>query len=332
MHNKNIYEFQAQIIDMSHPNPLQIYVAAVEAKNFSQVAQQMGLTPSAVSKQISQLESRLGVRLLNRTTRSISPTEAGALYYERCKRMLEELQETEQMIKDLDQSPRGVLRLWVPSIFGRSMLARVVDDFCRAYPNIQVDLLVSDAPMDLVGAGYDVGIHLGDLPDSRLVAKTMGPFNLVLCATPQYLAEQDMPESLEDLASHELIIVTGNEFADLRKVKNLAQAARLLERPLRFSTNDLDLAYHATLTGIGIAALPFYLIQRHLESGRLIHVLPEFETPSQNVHIIYNKPRYLSQKTREFIQFITQYFVEREAELRARIALYLANQTRIDHH
>ncbi|MDX1693964.1 MAG: LysR family transcriptional regulator [Ketobacteraceae bacterium] len=315
---------------MSYPNPLQIYVAAVEAKNFSQVAHQMGLTPSAVSKQISQLETRLGVRLLHRTTRSISPTEAGILYYERCKRMLEELEETEQMIKDLDQSPRGLLRVWVPSIFGRSMLARVVDDFCRAYPNIQVDLLISDAPMDLVSTGYDVGIHLGDLPDSRLVARTMGPFNLVLCATPQYLAQNGHPHSLNDLASHELIIVSGNEFADLRKVKNLARAAKLMERPMRFATNDLDLAYHATLTGLGIAALPFYLIQRHLESGRLIHVLPEFETPSQNVHIIYNQPRYLSQKTKEFIHFITRYFIEREAELRARIARYLANQTSVD--
>lgn len=311
---------------MSTPNPLQIYVAAVEAKNFSQVAQQMGLTPSAVSKQISQLETRLGVRLLHRTTRSISPTEAGALYYERCRRMLQDLAETEQMIKDLEQSPRGLLRVWVPSIFGRSMLARVVDDFCKAYPNIQVELLVSDAPMDLVGAGYDVGIHLGELPDSRLVAKTMGPFNLVLCATPQYFSERHTPQTLEDLAEHELIIVSGNEFADLRKVKTLAKAARLLERPLRFCTNDLDLAYHATLTGLGIAALPFYLIQRHLESGRLLHVLPAFETPSQNVHIIYNQPRYLSQKTREFIDFITRYFIEREAELRERVAQYLKNQ------
>lgn len=311
---------------MTLPNPLQIYVAAVEAKNFSQVATQMGLTPSAVSKQISQLETKLGVRLLHRTTRSISPTEAGTLYYERCKRVLEELAETEQMIKDLDQSPRGVLRIWVPSIFGRSMLARVVDDFCRAYPNIQVELFISDAPMDLVGAGYDVGIHLGELPDSRLVAKTMGPFNLVLCATPRYLGEHGTPAVLTDLVEHELLIVNGNEFADLRKVKELAKAARLLERPLRFITNDMDLAYHATLTGLGIAALPFYLIQRHLESGRLIHVLPGFETPSQNVHIIYNRPKYLSQKTKEFIQFITQYFIEREAELRERVEHYLAGQ------
>ena len=116
-----------------------------------------------------------------------------------------------------------------------------------------------------------------------------------------------------------MLIVSGNEFADLRKIKSLAKPAKLLERPPKFTTNDMDLAYHATLTGLGVAALPFYLIQRHLESGRLIHVLPHFETPSQNVHIIYNKPQYLSQKTKEFIQFITQYFIDREAELRERI-------------
>ncbi|MCG8672980.1 MAG: LysR family transcriptional regulator [Pseudomonadales bacterium] len=311
---------------MAHPNPLQIYVAAVEAKNFSQVANQIGLTPSAVSKQISQLENHLGVRLLNRTTRSISPTEAGALYYERCKRVLEDLAEAEQMVKELDQSPRGVLRIWVPAIFGRSMLARVVDDFCKEYPNIQVELLISDAPMDLVGAGYDVGIYLGDLPDSRLVAKTLGPFNLVLCAAPEYLEKHGNPQTLDELENHELIIVSGNDLSDLRKIKDLANAAKLLERPIRFSTNDMDLVYHATLTGMGISALPFYLIQRHLESGRLVHVLPQFETPSQNVHIVYNRPKYLSTKTKEFIQYITQYFIEREIELRERVAQYLKHK------
>lgn len=311
---------------MAYPNPLNVYVAAVEAKNFSQVANQMGLTPSAVSKQISQLEQQLGVRLLNRTTRSISPTEAGALYYERCKRVLEDLKEAEQMVKDLDQSPRGVLRIWVPSIFGRAMLARVVDDFCKTYNNIQVELLISDAPMDLVGAGYDVGIYLGDLPDSRLVAKTLGPFNLVLCATPDYLKKQGTPTSLDELATHEIIIVEGTEQADLRKIKHLANAAKLLERPAKLTTNDIDLAYHATLTDLGICALPFYVIQRHLESGRLVHVLPQFETPSQQVHIVYNKPQYLSLKTKEFVQFVSRYFVEREAELRNRVANYLKNQ------
>ena len=304
------------------PNLLHIYVAAVEAKNFSQVAKQMGQTPSAVSKQISQLETQLGVRLLHRTTRSISPTEAGALYYERCKRVLEELADAEQMVKDLDKSPRGLLRVWVPTLFGRSMLARVTADFCDAYPHIQVELLISDAPMDLVSAGYDVGIYLGELADSRLVAKNMGPFNLVLCASPHYLERHGTPDSLDDLAEHDLLVVNGNDFADLRRIKSITDAAKLSQRHSRFVTNDLDLAYHATLANLGIAALPFYLIQRHLESGRLIHLLPEFETPSQPVHIVYNQPKYLAKKTKEFITFISEYFVEREKELRERMARY----------
>lgn len=310
---------------MSNPDSLKVFVTAVETKNFSQAAAALGLTPSAVSKQISGLESHLGVRLLNRTTRSVSPTEAGAVYFERCKRVLQELAEAEQMVKDLGQSPRGLLRVWVPTIFGRSLLARVVDDFCQAYPHIQVELFLSDAPMDLVGAGFDVGIVLGDLPDSRLVAKTMGPFNLVLCASPQYLAEHPIPNKLEDLAHHELLIATGSEVADIRRIKELAKAAKLIERPTKLITNDLDLVYHACLAGVGVAALPFYLIQRHIESGRLVHVLPGFETPSQQVHIVYNQSKYLSQKAREFIDFILQYFVEQEAAMRRRLESLSSN-------
>ncbi len=305
---------------MANPDALKVFVSAIEAKNFSLVAKQLGLTPSAVSKQISSLENQLGVRLLNRTTRSISPTEAGNLFYARCKRILDELEEAEQMVKDLGGSPRGTLRIWVPTIFGRSLLARVVKDFGDAFPNIHTELLLSDAPMDLAGQGYDIGIHIGELPDSRLVARTLGPMNLVLCASPEYLQQRGTPTRLTELGEHELLVVNGNEFVDIRKIHSLAKAANLFERPPAFITNDLDLAYHSVLAGMGIAALPLYLIQRHVDSGRLVHVLPEFATPSKEVHIVYAKPRYLSQKVREFISFMTHYFVEREAELRAMIS------------
>lgn len=304
---------------MANTDTIQIYVASVEARNFSEAGKKLGLTPSAVSKQISNLETQLGVRLLNRTTRSVSPTEAGNLYYERCRRILEDIHEAEQMVRDLDASPSGTLRIWVPSIFGRSLLARVVADFTAAFPNITVDLLLSDAPMDLTAAGYDTGIHIGELPDTRLVAKTLGPMTLVLCASPEYLQQHGTPLHLAELAKHDMLVVNGNDFVDIRKIKTLAVNADFFHRPTKFVTNDLDLAYHGVLAGLGIAALPLYLIQRHVETGRLVHLFPDYETPSQLVHIIYSKPQYLSQKTRKFIDFISTYFIEREAEFRAQL-------------
>ena len=296
-----------------------IYTTAVKTANFSLAAQQLNLSPSAVSKQISQLEKTLGVRLLNRTTRSISPTEAGTLYYNRCMLILEAIQETNAMVKDLESSVVGTLRVWVPSIFGRSLLSRVSADFCQEFPNIDIELFLSDAPMDLTGNGFDIGIYLGDLPDSRLIAKTIGPLSLVLCASPEYIEQHGHPDSMDALADHNMLIVTGNEFIDIRKIKRLAESAKLHERSAKLITNDLDLAYHSAHAGLGIAALPYYLIQRSLKKGSLIHLLKDFETPGALVHMVFPKSRYMPQKTRQFIDFLSLYFVDLAEQLRQSI-------------
>lgn len=300
-------------------DPMKVYTTAVETANFSLAAQQLDITPSAVSKQISQLESNLGVRLLNRTTRSISPTEAGMLYYNRCMLILESIRETNAMVKDLESSLGGTLRIWVPSVFGRSLLARVVADFSLEFPNVNCELFLSDAPMDLVGGGFDIGIYLGDLPDSRLVAKEIGPLSLVLCASPEYIQKHGEPNDLTDLATHEMLVMTGNEFIDIRKVRRLAEAAKLYERPPKFNTNDLDLAYHCTHAGLGIAALPYYLIQRSLNKGTLLHIVRDFETPGAMVSMVFPKSRYMPQKTRKFIDFLSSYFIDLAKQLRASI-------------
>ncbi|OUS31576.1 hypothetical protein A9Q99_03120 [Gammaproteobacteria bacterium 45_16_T64] len=300
-------------------DPMKVYTAAVETANFSLAAKKLDITPSAVSKQISQLENHLGVLLLNRTTRSISPTEAGTLYYNRCKMILEAIRETNAMVKDLESSLGGTLRMWVPSVFGRSLLARVIADFSHEFPNIDIELFLSDAPMDLIGGGFDMGIYLGELPDSRLVAKAIGPLSLVLCASPEYIEKHGEPSALEDLAEHPILVVTGNEYIDIRKVSRLAEPAKLLERSAKLNTNDLDLAYHSTHAGLGISALPYYLIQRSLKKGSLIHLLRDFETPGAMVHMVFPKTRYMPHKTRRFIDFLSTYFIELAEQLRTSI-------------
>lgn len=287
---------------------LRVFVTAVDTRSFTTAARELGLTPSAVSKQIQVLEQRLGTRLLSRTTRSVSPTEAGALYYERCRSVLEQLQEAEEMLKDLDASPKGTLRVWVPSIFGRALFARVAADFQQACPAIRLALTLGDTPPDLVSAGLDAALMLGEPPDSRWVARSMGPLTLVLCASPAYLARAGTPATLDALCEHALLRVTANPAVDVMQLRTLVQAAQLAVRGCAFECNDLDLAYHAAHAGLGIAALPLYLIKRSLEEGRLIHVLPRFETPGQQVHILYPQHRYLPQKTRSFLSFLADYF------------------------
>lgn len=287
---------------------LRVFVSAVENRSFTTAARELGLTPSAISKHVDTLEKRLGTRLLSRTTRSISPTEAGAIYYERCKLVLEQLQETEEMLKDLDASPKGSLRIWVPAVFGRALLARVATEFQLSFPAIRLSLILGETPPDLVSAGIDVALLVGDLPDSRWVARTLGPLTLALCASPVYLARAGTPHSMDDLQHHALLRVTASPAVDVCQVKPIAHILKLNPRGCTFECNDLDLAYHAAHAGLGIAALPYYLIKRSVDEGRLVHVLPNFEPPGQQVHLLYPQHRYLPQKTRCFLHFLADYF------------------------
>ncbi|MDO7644611.1 MAG: LysR family transcriptional regulator, partial [Reinekea forsetii] len=173
---------------MARLDSLIIFTTVVKANNFTNAAHQIGLTPSAVSKQISLLEDRLGVRLLNRTTRSVSPTEAGQLFFNRCSRLLEDLEEAEHMVKDLETSPRGTLKISATPTFGRSMLMKIFAQFLIQYPNVNFDLTLADKGLDLVREGIDLGIHLGSLQDSRLVARPVARQKVILAASKEYLA------------------------------------------------------------------------------------------------------------------------------------------------
>lgn len=293
---------------MARLDSLVIFTTVVKANNFTNAAHALGLTPSAVSKQISLLEDRLGVRLLNRTTRSVSPTEAGQLFFNRCNRILEDLEEAEHMVKDLDTSPKGTLKLTATPTFGRSMLMKIFSEFLHEYPEVNFDLILADKSLDLVREGIDLSIHLGSLQDSRLVARPVAKQNVIMVATQKYLDTHGHPQSLRDLNNHHMLMVSGIDYAEPRWIKRFIKEANLQDKERRFTVNDLDTMCEACMHDMGVAALPTYMVQSELDTGKMVHVLPDVVFPKRTIHIVYPENRYLSAKSRAFIDFMADYF------------------------
>lgn len=297
---------------MSRLDSLHTFVAVVRARNFTSAADSMGVTPSAVSKQISGLEERLGVRLLNRTTRSVSPTEAGVMFYQHCENILESITEAEKLVTDFDITPRGRLRITAMSNFGRRELARIFNDFAQKYPDISFDLHISDRPVDIVKDGYDFALRLGTLEDSRLIAKPVAEQKIVICASKDYLKEWGTPSKLEDLLNHRILIVANAEYARSNWLRQFEKDHNFnmnsIERKL--SVNDIDLVYEACLAGMGITALPTYIADPHLKKGELVQLFPAVDIPVRTIKVVFPQNRYLANKSRAFLDFITAYFDE----------------------
>ncbi|MGB1091835.1 MAG: LysR family transcriptional regulator, partial [Oceanobacter sp.] len=274
---------------MSRIDTLQTYVSVVRARNFTSAADGLGVTPSAVSKQISGLEERLGVRLLNRTTRSVSPTEAGKLFYQHCEQILESINEAEKLVTDFDVEPRGKLRITALSNFGRRELARMFTDFSEQYPDIAFDLHISDRPVDIVKEGYDFALRLGTLEDSRLIAKPVAKQSIVVCASPTYLEEWGRPATLEDLHQHRILMVANAEFARINWLRQFERENNFsiasIER--KMMVNDLDLVYEACLAGMGITTLPTYIADRHLQNGELIRLFADVDIPVRTIKVVF---------------------------------------------
>lgn len=292
---------------MSRIDAIEVFTAVVKANNFTVAAEHLGLTPSAVSKQISALEDRLGVRLLNRTTRSVSPTEAGTLFYDRSKRILEEIEEAEQLISDLDTTPKGTLRITATSTFGRKELAKVFCGFNEQYPQVNCELFISDHTVDIVQEGYDLALRLGSLEDSRLIARPVANQQMILCASPDYLQKHGIPTSLSDISQHRLIIISNNDYMRPSWLKQFEKEHGNLAINQQFVVNDVDMAYEATMSGMGISGLPTYITKQHINTEALIPILPNLRLPNRKIHIVYPQSRYVSTKIRVFVDYLAQH-------------------------
>lgn len=287
---------------------LEFFVLLARHRNLSTVARLLDLTPPAATKRLAQLEARLGVRLVNRTTRSISLTPEGETYLHYATRILADVREMEEVVSSSGSVPKGLLRINATLGFGRTAIAPIVSEFAAQHPQVEVQLDVTDRPIDLVESGVDLGIRFGALPDQRLVARRVLSNRRFLCAAPRYLARHGTPASLRDLASHQCIIHRQNE--DAYGVWRFTRDGRAETVKVHgaLSSNDGDIVLNWALDGHGILVRSEWGLAKYLESGRLRVVLPEFILPSADLFVYYPSKRDLSARTRAFIDFLMARF------------------------
>lgn len=287
---------------------MEAFVRVTESRSFSQAARRLRSSKSVVSRLVSSLEAELGVRLFNRTTRSLTLTEAGQGYYERCARILADIDEANASVSQLQAAPRGRLRINAPMSFGFLHLAPAIPDFLARYAEVEVDMTMNDRFVDLVEDGFDLAVRIGRLADSSLVARKLAPMRRVVCASPAYLETRGFPASPEDLAAHDCLCYSNVALSDEWRFVSLDGMAWPVEVKGRLRTNNGDALRTAALQGVGLAYLPTFIVGGDLQAGTLISLLGDYIPQDSAVHAVYPHSRHLSPKVRAFVDFLADRF------------------------
>lgn len=284
---------------------IEIFCKAAELGSFARTAEVLGLNPSAVSKAVSRLEQRLAVKLFYRTTRSLRLTEEGSLYFERCHQALGDISEAEALIMRGARHPQGRLRLSLPGAYSVHVLAPRLPDFLAQYPDIQVELLVSERFVDLVEENIDVAIRFGDLPDSNLRVQPLQAYRLVTVASPHYLQQRGTPQTMADLQAHNCIQLlsarTGQPMKWLYRTDKDFSEANVQGSSM---VTGADTARVLTLEGLGITLIIEFVVRADIQAGRLQPLLRDLESPVRQAFALYKQRRHLSQKVQLFLDFL----------------------------
>ena len=285
------------------------FAKVVASGSYAEAARRLGLTRSAVSKAVMELERLLGARLLDRTTRRVTPTEAGLAYYERCVSILADVEETEIRVSRLHDEPKGVLKVNAPMSFGTLYLGAAIAEFMARYPDLRIELTLNDRFIDPLEEAVDVTVRIGALADSSLIARRLAPARRVLAAAPDYLARNGAPEAPEDLAHHRCL--TYGHMAAVHRWQ-LMHDGETIAVPISSSlcSNNGEVLRAAALGGNGITNLPTFIVGPDIAAGRLRVVLPRNPPTELAIHALYAPNRYLAAKTRVFIDFLVERFGE----------------------
>lgn len=293
---------------MDKLDAMSAFAKVVALGSYAEAGRALGLTRSAVSKAVMELEQVLGARLLDRTTRRVSPTEAGLSYYERCLDILSRIEETELQVSRLHDEPRGLLRVNAPMSFGMLYLGDATADFMAAYPGLNVEMTLNDRFIDPVEEGVDVTIRIAALSDSSLIARKLARARRVLVASPAYLATHGAPAAPEDLVQHRWLgygAAMGLQRWSYAKADG-STATVPLKRAL--ISNNGHILRNAALAGQGITELPTFLVGCDIAAGKLAVVLPDLPLTELGIYALYTPNRYLAAKTRVFIDFLVARF------------------------
>lgn len=286
---------------------MQNFVRVVEAGSISKAAEQLGLAKSGVSRRLAELEKRLGVLLLTRTTRRSSLTEAGRTYYEGAVRLLSDVAELDTLVADSDASLEGRLRLAAPLSFGLAHLTPAIEAFARAHPGVLIDIDFSDRQIDLVAQGVDLAIRIAELRDSSLKARGICPIRLMLCASPDYLGRRGTPQRPEDLSRHRVLHYDIGGGPVLRLADGHGGQQQFPVRP-RLQANNGDFLRDMAIAGHGIILTPTFIVWQAVAVGELVPVLRDQWPPPLNAYAVYPPTRYLSRRARVFIDFLAERF------------------------
>ncbi len=292
---------------MQDINAIPVFTAVIEHGSFSKAACYLGITKSAVSKRISALEDQMGVKLLQRSTRKLSLTEAGERYYSYAVKAVSAAQDAHNAATELQDVPKGTLRVSAPMSFGRLHLAPLIPIFLKQYPHIELQLDMNDTLSDIIAEGYDVALRAGELPDSSLVAKKLTQLHSVVCASPDYFNEHPAPQTPQQLTQHNCILYTYHTTVnEWQFIKNDEQHNVRISG--NYQVNNSEALREALVQGLGIGRLPTFIAGRDIESGKLIPLLKDFSMPYKTFYAVFPVAQYLPQKVRVFIDFLVHYF------------------------
>jgi DNA-binding transcriptional LysR family regulator len=288
-------------------NDIVVFTKVVETKSFTGAADVLGLPKSTVSRKLAQLEERLGVRLVQRTTRKLALTDIGEAYYTRCARIVADVAAAEQLVTDMQATPRGRVRVSASVDLSTTYLGGIIADFVEHHPDINVELDASDRLVDLIEEGFDLAVRIGPLAESSLIARKLTTIDLALCASPAYLATNGAPQHVEELDAHDHVLFTPTSRNQAWTLVN-GDATYEFSRPARFASNNYAAVRDVVRANGGIAVLSDFMIASDLASGALVRVLPQWRTRPAEVHAVYPARQNLPPRLTYFLNHLAKAF------------------------
>lgn len=290
---------------MKSADRLEIFLEVAKMQSFAKAAKELGMTGPAASKQVMALEEELGVKLLHRTTRMVSLTDEGALYYERARHAVDELKEAAEQLRDMKSAPKGSLKVSAPISFGQAHLLPVLSGFAKKYPDVRMEVLLDDRMIDVVAENIDLSIRISSLKDSTLTSRNLAVCPILIVASPSYLKAYAAPKTPADLKSHRIIGYTYQGGTTEWRFKDKQGRASNARLDSVFRANNAEMMLQAALDGIGIAALPIFSVANHLKAGQLMELLPGYKThPERQITALMPPSRYRSAKVQLLLDWI----------------------------
>jgi DNA-binding transcriptional LysR family regulator len=292
---------------------MRLFVRVVDTGSLTAAAAECDLSPTMVGNHLQALEDRLGTRLISRTTRRQHVTDFGKIYYDRCVEILGLVGDADALALDTQTTPKGRLRITAPVTFGVECLMPALADYAANYPGVDLDVVITDSVVDLAEAGFEAAIRLGNLPTSDLIARPLGPYRLMICASPGYLERRGTPLRPEDLGRHDCLTYTysvRSEWHSAQTIWRLTGPDGAISVPLnsRLQSDNAEGLRRAALAGMGIVMLPQTMLSEDVAAGRLVRLLPDYAPPVRPMNLLYLRDRHMSSKLRSFIDFVIARF------------------------